>query len=223
MTAINSWLAPNGVVVFSDTLMTLPDGRPAAFVSKVYPIPQLNALISGRGTSDLIAGWAFDVTCRWVVADFDDLITHTQEELAKRWSDLEGRRTETTTVFMWGWSPAQSRFIGYAFRAGNGFEPEPLEDGRRCAPGVEDMDAYAALMAQEDEMQGLLGVMLLAAEESRAAPDSPDRCHIGGEVIRHVMCLDNAGRITTTSEIIHRFADRDDDLFQAVMLRLRED
>lgn len=219
MTAINSWLDPSGVVVMSDTLMTLPDGRPAALVAKVYPIPQINALISGRGSSDLIAGWAFDVMCRWVVVDFDGLVTHAPEELAQRW-DAMTEHPASTTVFMWGWSPAAGRFLGYAFRSGAGFEPEPLEDGRRCAPGVEDVERYEALMAQEDQLGGLLGVMLLAAEEERAKPDLVDRCHIGGEVVQHVLRLEGDGRITTTSEIIHTFDDRDADLGDAMLLRL---
>lgn len=218
MTAINFLLDPTGVFVLTDTLMTTESGEPAAFVSKAYTVPQIGTLISGRGSSDLIAGWAFDVTCRTLVADVDMLIGLAPEGLRSRWATLDGQRTATSTVFVFGWSPAENRFIGYAFRSGDDFEPERLEYGRRCAPGLEDTERWAVLMENPDPIAGLLDVMIAAAEESRACADPAEGCHIGGEVILHSLLRADDGEPHISSRIVHYFPDRDVDYAKAITL-----
>lgn len=216
MTAINFILSPGAVVVLTDTLMTDDEGRPAAFVSKAYPIPHLLTIISGRGTSELIAGWAFDVACRTLAADFDVLVDLAPEALASRWAALDGKRTPTTTVYAFGWSPDEARVVGYAFRSGSDFEPERLEDGRRCAPGLSDPDRHMAALGEDGSIRGLLDVMTAAAEESRATPDDPERCHIGGEVVMNSIMLDDDNNVEMISQIIHHFDDRDEQYADAL-------
>lgn len=216
MTAINSWLSPTFVAVMTDTLATTEDYRPAGFFAKAYPVPQIDALISGRGSSELIAGWAFEAACRTLVADYDILVELATPALARRWQALEGKRPDTTTAFAWGWSPRESRFIGYAFRSGSDFAPERLDDGIRFAPGLADQARCTALMDQPDQVAGMLAVMLAAAEEGRADPVAPEQCQIGGEVILYLLQRDDAGSVSTTSRIIHRFPNRDADYFEAL-------
>ena len=218
MTALNSYLSPDAVLVMTDTLMTTDTGHPAAFVAKTYPVPQINALISGRGDSRLISGFAYAVTVRMLVADYDMLVDLAPEALRQLWAEFEGERTATASVFVWGWSPEQGRFAGAVFRSGDDFEPDPMQDGTRFAPGLDDEAMMEECTVAEKPVATMLQVMIAAAEESRAKPNAHDRCHIGGEVVLHTMTNDDAGRLITSSEIIHYFGDRDEQYAQALSL-----
>lgn len=218
MTALNSYLSPNAVVVMTDTLMTNETGHPVGFVAKTYAVPQINALISGRGDSGLIVGFAFDAMARMLVSDFDMLVDLAPDLLKARWASIEGNRTGTASVFLWGWSTVVGRFSGVVLRSGENFEPEILQDGTRFAPGLEDESRMAEVTAGDNPVASMLQVMRLAAEESRATPEKPDRCHIGGEVVVYTMMVDDSGHVVTTSEIVHYFADRDEQYAQALTL-----
>lgn len=217
MTAVNSYLSPGAVVVMTDTLCT-GDTGPAMFVAKVWPLPHISTLISGRGSLELIAWWAMRASTAYLVADFDMLVGFTTDALAERWAEMEGNRPESTTVFCWGWSGDQGRFAGYAFRSGTGFAPEPLEDGTRYAPGL--ADEVRAAEIREGSLNPIVAMrdmMIAAADEGRAAPDAADRCWIGGEIVAWTMTVpEDDGPISTHSQIVHLFPDRDRHYAQAL-------
>lgn len=218
MTAVNFLLSASAVVVLTDTLMTKDNDEPAAFVSKAFPIAHLNALISGRGLSDMVIGWAFDVACRRLVADFDDLIRQSPAGLAERWAGVAQLDPPSTTVFTWGWSPAEGRFVGYAFRSGDGFKAERLEDGSRFAPGC-DAATFDAITTHPDlgDVMKLAKVMLAAKDDEDASPaPRQERCHIGGEIVMHSLMLAEGGAVEMTSQVVHHFADRNDQYEEAV-------
>lgn len=220
MTALNFTLSADAVVVLTDTLMTKENDEPAAFVSKALPIAHLNALISGRGLSDMVIGWAFDVACRRLVADFDDLIQQTPAALAEKWAEVADRAPPSTTVFTWGWSPAECRFVGYAFRSGEGFKAERLEDGSRFAPGC-DAATFEAITTHPDlgDVMKLAKVMLAAkADEDSSAAPMQERCHIGGEIVMHSLTLTEDCTVEMTSQIVHLFEDRNQQYAQAASL-----
>lgn len=220
MTALNFTLSADAVVVLTDTLMTKENDEPAAFVSKALPIAHLNALISGRGLSDMVVGWAFDVACRRLVADFDDLILQSPAGLAERWAEVAHIDPPSTTVFIWGWSPAEGRFVGYAFRSGDGFKAERLGDGSRFAPGC-DAATFDAITTHPDlgDVTKLAKVMLAAKEDEDASPaPRHERCHIGGEIVMHSLTLTEGGGVQVASQVVHHFADRDQQYAQAARL-----
>lgn len=215
MTALCALLTPAAVVVMTDTLITNHDYRPTHFGAKAYPVPHLDALISGRGCSQLIAGLAFDAACRSLIADFDVLIELAAKELPVRWASLEAGPLETSTAYIWGWSPRHGKFMGYAFSSASGFAAEEMPEGRLCAPGLSDEALAADLLANPDQLAGLLDIMIAAAEEGRADP-APEPCQIGGEVILYLLKRDDDGSVSTTSRIIHRFPNREADYFEAL-------
>lgn len=218
MTAINSYLEAGAVVVLADTLMTDVDGRAAAFVSKVYPVPQLSALVSGRGTLPLIAGWALALCSTMVVDDFDMAVDLAPAALGDLWAGLEGQRTETSTVYMWGWSAAAERFVGYSFRSWSGFAAEPLGDGTNYAPGLTDAELKEEIHSDPNRISAMLRMMIAAKEENDALPtDADDRCNIGGEVVLFTLTRSES-EVMTSSQVLHRFPDRDAQYEEAVEL-----
>lgn len=219
MTAINSYVDAGAVIVMADTVMTTHDGRPVAFVSKIFPVPHLSAVVSGRGTIGLIAGWAYDLCHAMLVDDFDMAVQLAPDALAAKWADLEGQRTDTSTVYMWGWSAAAVRFIGYQFRSWNAFAAEIIGDGTNYAPGLADSALMGEINADPDRFNAMLRMMIAAKEENDALPqDDPDRCYIGGEVVVVTLSLNESDTIVTSSFVFHRFPDRDAQYLQAAQL-----
>lgn len=218
MTAINSYIEAGAVVVLADTLMTDANGWPAAFVSKVFPVPHLSALVSGRGTITLIAGWAFELCHTTVAYDFDMAVEQAPAALNARWAALEGQRTETTTVYMWGWSAAAERFVGYSFRSWAGFVAEPLGDGTNYAPGLNDAARKEEIHSDPDRINAMARMMVAAKEENDALPaDAADRCNIGGEIVMFSLTRTES-EVMTFSQVLHRFPDRDTQYLQAIQL-----
>jgi len=218
MTAINSYTDAETVVVMADTLMTDASGKPAAFVSKVFPIPHLSALVSGRGTIALIAGWAFDLCHTMVVDDFDMAVQLAPAALNARWAALEGQRTETTTVYMWGWSASAGGFVGYSFRSWDGFTSGEMGHGTNYAPGLNDAARKVEIHADPDRMNALVQMMIAAKDENDAIPmNEPDRCNIGGEVVAFMLTRPQS-EVLLSVQVIHRFPDRDAQYLQALQM-----
>lgn len=216
MTAINFDLQPELLVLFADTLMTDLEGQPAAFVTKAYPIPHLSTIITGRGSSNLIAEWAFEISCRTLVSDFDMLVEMAQPMLQRGWAGQEGQRPDSSTVFVFGWSATQGQIEGYAFRSGTGFEPELLEYGRRCCPGLEDTAKADAIFEASSTVGGLMQIMIAAADENRPLQDPAAKCFIGGEMVMHTLSVIDEGPVQLSSAVVHHFPDRDSDYASAL-------
>lgn len=216
MTAVNFMLSPGAVVVMTDTLLTTDADNPAAFVTKAVAIPHLGALISGRGTSELVLDWAHEVLFRRPLASFDDLIAQTQAALLRRWREIADRAPPTSTVFTWGFSRAAGRVVGYAFRSTADFAPEALEDGLRFAPTPDDADLEAILASEAGDLAKLRDGMVAAkASNDQDPPD--ERCHIGGSIIMHALLVDEDGGVEISAQVVHDFDDRLEQLALAYM------
>lgn len=159
MSIVNALVQPETVVVFADTLV-LGGDHAITFTSKVQFIPSAGVLLGGRGIKCVV-----DILGRAVVGimpglDVDGIAGRATGILQASWDhfydpDVEQCR-EGMTVYLFGWSEAGGRFVGYAFRQRDGFTADPLGDGVLLAPGVDlegvGLDDFNALaLRQHDE------------------------------------------------------------------------
>lgn len=222
MTVVNWWLQPNGVVIVSDTLMTDETGAPAAFVQKVFPIPHLDTVISGRGDAALIASWAA-YAANWVIArDFDmlcELAPKMIRELEQSQKTSGSQYSGSTSVFMWGWSRRAQRFLANAYRSGSYFAREPLQDGVMCAPGFEDpCEDLQASLSGDNIPAALIAAIQQQYLECRRNPDRIARNNCGGDVMVTSLLLSDDGVVQTVASRVMRFEGYDADYEEALSL-----
>lgn len=222
MTVVNWWLQPTAVVIVTDSLMVDEHGTPAAFVQKAHPVPHLDAVISGRGDASLIAAWAAEAATRVIARDFDVLSELAPMMIRRLRNDQRSAgpvASGTTSVFMWGWSPKADRFVGYAYRSGSDFAPEPVEDGVVCAPGFEDPceELRAALMG-DNVPRALFDALLQQHREFRRDPDKAGRNNCGGDAMVTSLLRSDDGVVQTLASRVMRFPDYDADYDEALTL-----
>lgn len=205
VTALNAYLGSDGAIVLADTLATTADLQPVGFTSKIYPVLHLGAVISGRGSHDLISGYARHVMGVEPIRDFDDLVERTPGVLTLGAKILEGWWPGPSTVYLWGWSAADGRFRGYAFSSRADFETRALPEGFMTAPGLENADELAALLKNEDALVALADVMR-AAHDEQAKRSDDERCAIGGDIVACILSLNDAGAPLIQSSVVHRFS-----------------
>jgi len=220
MTALVWSLQATELVVLADTLMTTGDGRPAAFVQKIHPLPHLGIVISGRGDGELIALLASYIGYRMLARGYDTLIDFVPDMLREKasslWAGLDGDPPGTTSVFLWGWSAKAQRICGSAFRSGSDFEPEAMQDGTVTAPGVDDLNLMAA-MKGDNPLKAMVDLMREQYRQARAEPFGA-RCHIGGDIMIQVMTAAEDGVCAFQGQRVHRFDTYEDEYEQALDL-----
>ena len=129
-------LAPELVVVMTDTLATTPAGEPYKFASKCVVMPHLGMAVAHTGVALLGTQWCTLVQNEFVCRDIEMLNQHAAKILADIWSnlDLGDSGHPTATVYHLGRSEASGQYAGYAYRSINGFVSENLEYGFRIKP-----------------------------------------------------------------------------------------
>lgn len=107
MSAINTIVRSDSVVLISDTVGYDKDGQLLGFSSKVYPIAHLNAAIGTRGLG--IAGPIFAHLLAFRATSFDDLKSNASawaKEIYERHADLL-RKTPDLDIVIGGFSDTQ--------------------------------------------------------------------------------------------------------------------
>jgi hypothetical protein len=196
MSALIFNLNPQQVIVAADTLATAAHTKkPAFFSTKVYPLPHLNGIMCATGLDDLAADW-FNQFRRFIAKDIlhaDQYVTRSLIELGKRHS-LDSQ--QTTTIYHFGYSEVEQRYVGFAYRSENNFVSERREYGLYVKPG--------APTAKLETFKDLVSIMSTQRREDNAKPVD-ERVFIGGEV--HCFTLQDK---TMTIQTLHRFEDYDD-------------
>lgn len=194
MTAAIFNIGAEQVIIAMDTLaMAGKTGTPYFFTTKFYPLPHLNGVMFATGVGDLATKWFVKLE-RFLARDIhhlDQYVTPLLQELGKEFDLGENM---TTTVYHVGYSEAESRYVGFAYRSTNAFSSERLEYGLRTKPGVAD----ASVQAFPDDFIRLMKVQ--RADDSALPMD--ERVFIGGEI--QALVLQNK---TMTVQTIHRFED----------------
>lgn len=196
------YLAPEQVVVMTDTLATNMAGEPYLLVSKCAVVPHLNMIIAGTGAGQLGSRWVQTVSERTACLDIEMLDTHAPVGIARLWDALlaeEDHRYEgTSTIYHFGRSEATQKYVGYAYRSVDGFASEPLRPyGFAAKPPP--LGSFEPSTDLRDWIK--------LAEQIRAEQDPlphGERVYIGGALI----CAILQGGAINVSEV-YRFDDFD--------------
>jgi hypothetical protein len=193
-------LAPNEVVVLTDTLATTPAGGPYLFVSKCSVVPHLEMLVAFTRVAQVGQLWSHKLQTEMLARDIDLLDQHVPNALRAMAAQVDrefGNASTASTVYHLGYSESQACYTGYVYRSENDFASEVMDPGFRIKPVPEgSFEAPSSL----DEMVAL-GIRV--REEQDASPPA-DRVYIGGELIITAM-LDRNVQIRK----LYRFEDFD--------------
>lgn len=224
MTALNWELAPEHVLILSDSLaLAGEDHRPAFMTTKVFPLPHMSLCIAGTGAQPLAERFWAHANSKCVASDVAHLNEYAADILRDLWLQLhsepdyetEEARRFTSTVYIYGWSVSNKAFIGFAYRSANDFVSEPLRYGIAAKP--------APNSRQVPDMNGLtdfVELLLLQKQEDRERPRM-ERIGIGGEIIMTLMVRDETGFTAIKQQPIFKFDDYDDD-WELILARLPE-
>lgn len=194
MTAIIFSLAPNQVIVASDTLAVAGGTyKPFFFTTKFYPLPHLHGVMFATGLGDLASEW-FSNLERFLVRDIqhlDEYVTSSLRLLGKSFG-LDDH--QTATIYHIGYSESDDQYIGFAYRSLNNFESEKLVYGIHTKPGVLNAEI-------KSYPEDFIKVMKNQKYEDEALPIE-DRVFIGGEI--QSLMMEN--KITTISTL-YRFEE----------------
>jgi hypothetical protein len=202
-------------MVVTDTLTCWTQGGPVShFSSKVHPLQHIKMMMSGTGVAAFIAEWYKMVAYAMLVTDIDHLDHHTPESLRDLWAkggygEVEG---VTSTVYHFGWSEADARFVSYAYRSTEGFASERQEDGIALKPFPEEIDDIAAWI---DGLSWEKVALQQQAEDRKRA--GPPRVGIGGDLLCYNMTATPEGEVSITSWKVMTFPHAETDCLEAFM------
>lgn len=195
MTSLVFALQPDQVCVAMDTLVVgAEDRKPMCFQRKFLALPKIDLIVAGTGLANLINGWFSFVSSLQHLSDIDEL-----NELApatlKASVDAAGVCDSiTTTLYHFGYSKGENKYIGYAYRSTSGFQSEKLPYALGLKPVVS--------VTPTDDIrfpEFLVNIVLEQQRQDRLLPIS-EQLGIGGEIEFAVL----ADR-TTRIETVHRF------------------
>lgn len=146
MSIANALLQSDTVVAFCDTLVSA-DGHPISFQAKVAYLPAPGVLIAGRGIKEIHDAFTRAADRSWPGADIDELAQEAPAFLRSVWPRYfeNGKPAlgSRTTIWIWGWSDASDRFVGYGLSSQEDFAAQPADDGILLAPGLDDIEGAA--------------------------------------------------------------------------------
>lgn len=207
MSLLNWQLAPDGVLVMSDTLSTL-DEQPHKFVPKVTHLAHLDMLMGMTGFHNIYLQWNHLLSEQAPGLSIDDLDDFAASALPVLWSMMFPFGSEhRTTVRHWGWSPKEGRFVGRSFRSVDGFVAEVMPDGFGWSPDPAPGVDPGEVTTFDDVVAVAMGQQAFGL----TPPDGEPRTYVGGDLILHSMGSD-AGAVVTTSQKVQRFASYEEHL-----------
>jgi hypothetical protein len=198
MSSLIFHLTPEQVIVAMDTLaVTFDTRKPFFFCSKAYPLPHLNGIMCCTGYGNMGSDWAFRVG-RFVARDIHHLDQYCSEAIAECGKQFPLSPDETTTIYHFGYSEEEQRYVGFAYRSANNFKSERLGYGTGVKPPIAEikLEAYPG---------DLIAMMDTQRRDQKVLPER-DRLFIGGEVQCYVLASKKI-----TIETVHRFADYEGD------------
>jgi hypothetical protein len=195
VTALIFSLAPEQAIVAMDTLVTNPEGTPIGYTSKVFPLMHLGGAMCVTGLSNLALDWLTTLH-RFVARDIKQLDDFATPEIQKLWARYSSQVSTTSTVYHFGFSHEEERYVGFAYRSTNDFQSERLN----YAMGIKPPIANPAIASLEDFV-----LTMRRQRESEEAKESGGRLYVGGEI--QLVILENQG---IRLETVYRFPDYDD-------------
>lgn len=212
MTVLNFLLLDEIVFILSDTLLSDADKvQPLLFTSKVHPVPHWQGLITGTGSSPFILDWFTTAVGSLLARDLVHVDQYAPSLLRslfpKHTYEPENGREITSTIYHFGYSPEEKRFVGFAYRSTDNFESERLPYAFGIKPDPKqplDLAAVTALPAD------FIPIAELQKDIEKNRPLT-SRVGVGGQLIAYALEVirDESGTptIRTTINICHDFSD----------------
>jgi hypothetical protein len=195
-------LAPDGVVVITDTLATTVPGDPYLLVTKCGIVPHLDLVVAGTGTANLSERWRTMVYGHLLCRDIEMLDLHAPAALRDLWNEIQKEfphaadELMTSTVYHLGRSERTGEYVGFVYRSADNFVSEPMGPGFRVKP-----EPVSQLTAAPESIEEMAELAHQIRAEQNTLPKS-ERIHIGGELVLVMM---QSG--STTAAKIHRYED----------------
>lgn len=196
MTAIAFALQPNQVCLAMDTLAIGADDRmPMYFQRKFLPVPECNLVAAGTGHGGFINGWFEQLHANHGWASIEDLNSKAPDIFRASVNGGGGLGELTATIYHFGYSDREQRYVGYAYRSKDNFRSVRLSYVLACKPVVP--------VVPIDDMRFPEFLIDIVLEQQRRDCLMPiaERVGIGGEIEFVVM-----SNHTIQVETAHRFA-----------------
>ena len=195
MTAFNFLLEENRVCIGMDTLMISADTKaPFKYISKIFLLPHLNGVVCGTGFAEFILNWYLLIQSSIIAKDIDHLDLFASEALRKIAKNFTNEFS--ATIYHFGWSDQQKRFIGLVYRSTNDFISESLPYGLGTKPQI-----------HVDKLNELPGDFVRIIEKQKRqdeASQNQSKVGIGGDI--HFLLMTQEGYSLSRC---HRFDDYD--------------
>lgn len=192
---MNFVLQEDLVGIVTDSVVSSPaDMQPMLFTTKVYPVPHWKGLICGTGIMNVVTEWAFAAMTSILARDLihlDEFAPDALRTLFKKVTTQLGA-TGTVTLYHFGFSAIENRFVGFAYRSTNNFVSEQLGYGIGLKP--DPQLAPEENVSITDFPGDLVSMALLQKAKDEAKPVE-DRVGIGGELFAYLMRRDDNGSV----------------------------
>lgn len=194
------FLAPEGVVVLTDTLATTRSGSPHLFVTKCAIVPHLEMVVAHTGVAQIGHRWSHLLQTATLARDIEKLDQLVPGMLRSITADVARELEDpgiTSTVYHLGFSEVRAEYVGYVYRSGADYVPEIMEPGFRVKPRP---------LGQSTAPPDLAGMVELGRQlrEEQDGLPANQRIYIGGELFVTLL----ANRCIQVKRV-HRFADFD--------------
>lgn len=201
MTALVFTIQPDQICLAMDTLVVDHyDKTPLTYQTKFTVLPHINVVIAGTGLTPLVNGWFHYVNGNIVVRDIDHLNSFAPGLLRDAAARCQGTDLTTTTLYHFGYSTIDNRYVGYAYRSMKNWEPDRLQDALGFKPVVD--------VQPTDEIQFPQFFINIVCEQRRKDLLLPvsERVGIGGDI--QFVVLEN-GVVTISN--VYRFDSYESD------------
>lgn len=193
MTAFNFLLEEKRVCIAMDTLMLRANKKtPFKYISKIFMIPHLNGVICGTGSADFVLKWYLFVQRSIIAKDIEHLDLYASEALQKLAKNSPCGFS--VTIYHFGWSEINNKFIGLVYRSTNNFVSEFMHYGLGIKPRI-NIDSFNEL---PEDFVKIIKIQKMQDE----ALQIEDRLGIGGDI--HFLVMTEGG---FTLSKCHRFDD----------------
>lgn len=191
MTAIVFVLQPDQVCIAMDTLVIgAKDRMPLAFQRKFLAMDESELLVAGTGHADFVNGWFEYLRTHLTSTSIEEMNSIAPVIFRASVDAAGGLDGLTVTIYLFGYSAAEKRYIGYAYRSEKKFEPDRLPDALGFKPVIS--------IEPTDDIRFPDFLVEIVLEQQRHDNGKPlaERDGIGGE-IEFVIMANRAIRVST--------------------------
>ena len=201
MTAIVFALQPDQICIAMDTLVVGADDKlPQYFHRKFIALPQANIVVAGTGLMNLITSWFSFLSSfseKTNIDQINNLVPHALRELSRH---CYGTDLITTTLYHFGYSNQEERYLGYAYRSTKNFDSDRLQYALGFKPVVSVTPTHDIRFPDF-----LIDMVIEQQRQDQLLPTS-QKVGIGGE-IEFVYMVNQRIQVET----VYRFASYNDE------------